>query len=221
VQFIRRHSDEQLLAELRRVAAAVPGVLTKALFDQHSQRATSATIFRRFGSWRPALTAAGLGDRSAHRTVTPRPGRLRSPHLTDELLIAELQKVADRVGSGTITMANVRKHSEVMGVQVLVSRFGSFGAACAAAGLQPAKRANRWTDEDFATNFRLVERHLGRTPIRADMDRPPSTISSGSYVYRYGSWQAAVASFTTGHTTESKKQRTRRSDGLDNEHGLT
>lgn len=193
---VERYSDKDLLDELRRVAAHVPGALTKTVFDADSQLATSATIRRRFGSWRAALIAAGLEARSAHRTVTPRPGRIRGPRFSDELLISELQKVAERVGSTTITVANVRAYSGVIGTQMLVSRFGSFGAACAAAGLQRSRKTNRWSDRDLATNFRRVERRLGRTPIRADMDRPPSVISSGCYVYRCGSWDAAVETLT-------------------------
>lgn len=196
VGVVERYSDEQLLSELRHVAATVPGALTKAVFDDQSRHAKSATIRRRFGGWRAALIAAGLEARSAHRTAAPRPGRMRGQWLSDELLIGELQKVAERVGSTTVTVAQVRAYSGVIGTQVLVSRFGSFGAACAAAGLHQSSKLNRWSDRDLATNFRRVERRLGRTPIRADMDRPPSIISSGCYVYRCGSWEASVATLT-------------------------
>lgn len=196
--YVPHYTDEQLLEELRRVAAIVHGVLTKTAYDEHAGGATSATVRRRFGSWRAGLVAAGLEDRSAHRTVTTRPDRLRGPRLPDELLIAELHKVAERVGSTTITVAQVRRHSGAVGVQVMVSRYGTFGAAVAAAGLQQSSKVNRWTDRQLANNFRRVARHLGRTPIRADMGRPPSTITDGTYVYRFGSWASAVGALGSG-----------------------
>ena len=56
----RRHPDEYLLAQLRRVAELVgKPVLTPDGFDNHS-RLKAKTLSRRFGSWRGALERAGL-----------------------------------------------------------------------------------------------------------------------------------------------------------------
>ena len=69
VTFAQHHSDEQLLAELRRVAALVdPNPVTVPAFDRNAS-ASSATVRRRFGSWRSALDAA-RGFRAG-----PRPGK--------------------------------------------------------------------------------------------------------------------------------------------------
>lgn len=191
MQFVQRYTDEDLLGELKRVAGLVPGKLTKAAFDGHST-VSSATVFLRFGGWRAALVAAGLEDRSAHRDAEKMRQRRRRVRYTDEEIIAELRAVSARIGSSTITQNDVRDHSRIIGYRLVITRFGSFGAACEAAGLHLSKTANRWKDVELASNLRAVAKHLGRAPILADMGRPPSRISTRTYTYRFGSWSAAV-----------------------------
>jgi hypothetical protein len=59
------HSNESILAEIRRVAALVPdGPLTRRKFETRG-RVSLRKIQRRFGSWHAALGRAGLGDRFA------------------------------------------------------------------------------------------------------------------------------------------------------------
>ena len=115
------------------------------------------------------------------------------PHPVDEEIVAELQRVAAVLGTTTLTQADVLKHSPMLGAKVLRSRFGSFTAALAAAGLRQSPMANRWTDQEYVDNLRLVWSHLGRAPIRADMNRPPSRITGDSYRNKFGSWEKALA----------------------------
>ena len=84
-------------------------------------------------------------------------------------------------------------HSSTLGARVFLSRFGSFNAALAAAGLQHSPLANRWTDQDYIDNLQAVWEHLGRRPIQWDMSRPPSRITGESYRNRFGSWENALA----------------------------
>ena len=186
---VQLYTDDDLVAELLRVAELVEGKLTKAAFDARST-ATSATVLRRFGTWRAALDLAGLRGRSAHRDGSEKPRRRRILY-TDEELIAELQAVSRCVGSDVITQNDVRYRSELFGAAIVVTRFGSFPAACAAAGLRTSKLANRWSDEELATNLHTVAETLGGAPRLADMNRPPSRITSRTYTYRFGTWEAA------------------------------
>lgn len=52
--------------------------------------------------------------------------------------------------------------------------------------------ANRWAEQDYLYNLRAITAYVERQPILEDMNRPPSEITSGSYLHRFGSWQAAV-----------------------------
>jgi hypothetical protein len=70
-------------------------------------------------------------------------------------------------------------------MQVFQTRFGSWPAALAAAGMTVAPTGRSWTEAELAANLLVIELH-GRTPIPAEMDRPPSTVSSKTYRNRYG-----------------------------------
>ena len=117
--------------------------------------------------------------------------------MTDAQLLAELERVARRAGATEVTKAHVRKHSAIMGTRILETRFGSFAAALAAAGLQSSHMTRRYTEVDLAHNFRAVAQRLGRTPRVSDMNRPPSTITPKTYTYRYGPWAVVVERLTS------------------------
>ena len=66
------YSDEQLVAELRRVGdLQAVGALTIGDFASRSTVSVD-TLRRRFGGWRQALAAAGLEHRYSGRRVTPK-----------------------------------------------------------------------------------------------------------------------------------------------------
>jgi hypothetical protein len=110
----RRYHDERLLEEIRRVAALIPdGPVTKAPVEELSE-ATTDTMTRRFGSWREALTAAGLGHRYGGRSVTATMRAQLSRRLSDEEIFDGLRRVARVVGSRQITRLDVRAHSTVL-----------------------------------------------------------------------------------------------------------
>jgi Homing endonuclease associated repeat len=88
-------------------------------------------------------------------------------------------------------------NSERLSANILLTRFGSFAAAVEAAGLKQSPMANRWSEQDYLDNLRAVAAHVGREPIQEDLNRPPSRITGGSYLYRFGSWEAALAASTT------------------------
>ena len=111
-------------------------------------------MLRRFGSWHEVLARAGLGDRYSGRSVSPKMRSQRSRTLTDAEVIAELQRVAAATGSTTLVQGDVRRHSTILGMNVLRNRFGSFADALAAAGLHHSRMANRWTEEDYIENLR-------------------------------------------------------------------
>ncbi len=136
------------------------------------------------------LARAGHADRYGGRTVSAKMRSNRSRTLSDAEIIAELQRVAAAAGTTTLVLDDVRMHSEILGSKVLLTRFGSFPAALAAAGLH-TPHANRWTEEDHLENLRRVWAHYGRAPSATEIGLPPSRISADSYKRRYGSWEAA------------------------------
>lgn len=191
--FSQQHGDEDLLDELRRVAELEPSdPLTQRVFAKHSTMVATVTMLRRFGSWREALTLAGLADRYSGRVVSTKMQSRCSIALSDHEILAELRRVAKAAGTGYVTRRDVTRRSKLMGVGIVTSRFGSFAAAAAAAGLKQSSMANRWSEQDYIDNLRLVAAHLGRAPIQEDMNRPPSKITGDSYRHRFKSWGSAV-----------------------------
>lgn len=65
------HLNEQVVAEMRRVAALPDGSpLSVAFYDRHrgDGALTSARIIQRLGSWREACAAAGVASNAPSRT---------------------------------------------------------------------------------------------------------------------------------------------------------
>ena len=133
VPFVPAYDDEDLLAELRRVAAVLPeGPITERQLADRTGVSVH-TMLRRFGSWHEVLVRAGLGDRYSGRSVSPKMRSQCSRTLTDAEIIAELQRVAAAAGSTTLVQGDVWRHSTILGMNVLRNRFGSFADALAAA----------------------------------------------------------------------------------------
>lgn len=109
----------------------------------------------------------------------------RARTLSDDELIAELRQVPSRTGRSSVTVADLRQHS-TLSERVYIARFGSWPAAVTAAGLTIAPRGRYWSNEELAANLRRIIQLHDRTPTPAEMDRPPSTITSGTYRRRFG-----------------------------------
>jgi hypothetical protein len=72
LQTLTNYDNESLIVELKRVANLLPtGQINRSEFDRLS-KVHSSTVGKRFGSWRKALEAAGLGDRfnDSNETLT-------------------------------------------------------------------------------------------------------------------------------------------------------
>ncbi len=188
------YDDAALIAEMKRVAALVPGpTLTRAEFERFS-RACPDVYRSHFGSWRSALSAAGLEHRYGGPPVTDKMRSQASRSAPTEDIIAELQRIAHSLDCRTLRRSDL-KHSAFVGDRVVVSRFGSWKAALQAAGLELAPHGRRWTDDDCFENLLEVWTHHGRVPTYAEMDLPPSRITAGGYAARFGSWGRAKQAF--------------------------
>jgi len=186
------YDDNGIIEEIRRVARLIssPNISGPA-FDKLS-KVHSSTVRKRFGGWRNALEKAGLGHRYSGAVVTD---RMRSTeNHTNEDIVKELKRVAERLGSKTFTAKRfdsvARMHSATA-----VRHFGSWAKALKQAGLEPGKGATRYTDDDYFENLVKVWTHYGRQPKYGEMDLPPSVISSGAYEHRWGKWTNGLRAF--------------------------
>jgi len=109
---LAEYTDEALLAEIRRVAKIVSGpILSVAAFTKHA-RVGRTTLRRRFGGWREALDAAGLGH--LYKEVPPvRISRTRARGWTTDQVVQELRRVAAVLGRQSLTVDEFKMHATV------------------------------------------------------------------------------------------------------------
>lgn len=189
------YDTDTILAEVKRVVALIDDpIITRDAFDKLS-RVSSSTCLRRFGGWRETLRVVGAEGRYGGKTVSAKMRTQAHKTLTREQIIVELRRVADALGQDTLCREDVRRHSDLLGDRVIDNRFGSWKAALEAAGLKLSRYGRRWTDDDYFDNLLAVWTHYGRCPRYAEMDRPPSRITSGGYAAKFGSWGKAKLAF--------------------------
>lgn len=177
-------TNDDLIAEIRRVCSLAPeGPVTLPFFDKYS-KVHSTTLRTRFGGWKQALEAAGLG----HRFNT-----INAP-LTREKIIAEMQRAAEHLGKPTLTKRELYESSTSC-ARAIAREFASWDEALEAAGLKRDILSARHTDEECYENLLEVWTHYGRAPQYKEMRFPPSRISPKAYIRRWGTWLKALAAF--------------------------
>ena len=121
--------------------------------------------------------------------------RQEARSLGDDGLVAELRRVAQVVGSTTVTMAQFNGASTTVNSAAFTRRFGSWRQALERAGLTISNRGKRYSDDDYFENLLRVWTHHGRQPRYREMDSSPSEITSGAYEKRWGTWRTALRAF--------------------------
>lgn len=194
VRGLADYSDTALLEEIRRVATAVPdGALTTSVFRSHS-RASVSTFRRRFGGWRNALEAAGLGARYAGPPVSARMRAQAGRSTRRDEVVAELRRVSSLLGRSDLTVEDFNAHGRFSSATVR-AHFPLWRHAVQAAGLSHRPSSARYTDEECYENLLRVWTHYGRQPQYREMRLPPSSVGGKVYANRWGSWVRALHAF--------------------------
>ena len=167
-------------------------MITQSAFDKYS-KASSSRIRRRFGGWKNALEQAGLGDRYGGGTLFAK-GHKRTRQYTEAEMIAALRDVSEKLGVMSFTMETFNKHAPIH-AETIRLRFGSWWAAMKRAGLEISSLGKRYSDDDYFENLLKVWTHYGRQPIYREMDQSPSSIPSGAYESKWGTWTKALLAF--------------------------
>ncbi len=190
----RNCENDVILNEIRRVASLIdiPHV-SRAEFDKYS-KISSSTIVKRFGSWGTGLSEAGLSERYKGLKITARMRQQKGKRMTNTDLLNELCRVAQEIGSKTLTIEQFDKHAAIS-AETVRRRFGSWWKALDEAGLQISNLGKRYSDGDYFENLLKVWTHQGRQPKYREMDEQPSTISSGAYEAKWGNWHNALQAF--------------------------
>lgn len=120
------------------------------------------------------------------------------PHhrnISDHDLLAELRRVAEAVGGGSVTIDQFNEHG-LYHSSTLARRFGSWFKAIDSAGLKRSRNLNIANDDLFE-NFATVWLALGRQPKYQDMTKDRSAFSAGTYENRFGTWRKSLEAFVS------------------------
>ncbi|MFN7164246.1 MAG: homing endonuclease associated repeat-containing protein [Hyphomonas sp.] len=119
--------------------------------------------------------------------------RVPGTPVSDEELIADIQRVAEQVSPKSLSFRGYSKLGTYHPSTATV-RFGSWNAAILAAGLTVGMERNI-SDEVLFQNLMQLWEHYGRQPRVRELTRSPSTISYGPYERRFRSWTNALEAF--------------------------
>jgi hypothetical protein len=119
--------------------------------------------------------------------------RVSGAPVSDTELLADLRRVAERLGKNTVGQKEYRRLG-TFDDSTVGRRFGSWNDALRRAGLGIANQVDL-ADEMLFDNILTLWAHYGRQPRRRELALPPSRISQSPYSRRFGSWSAALAAF--------------------------
>jgi hypothetical protein len=120
--------------------------------------------------------------------------KLWNRRATSDELLADMRRVA-RDHRGVLTSGDYERHGNY-GTKMIASRFGSWSAALAAAGL-PVNIDRGVPERELFENLAKVWRKLGRQPIGRDLVKSEgiSRYSAAAYEARFGTWNKALRAF--------------------------
>ena len=170
-----------LLGDLKSVAARL-GKATVTIQEYDRLGTYSSSCLReRFGAWKDSLCLAGLAVEHHNAGVTI------------EDAVADLQKTARILEKETLTQPEYSLHGQYS-PKPLIRHFGSWLQALEAAGLKRSKNYNI-PPVDLFKNLETMWCSLGRQPRYAEVLKPFSAFSHGTYEQRFGSWRKALEAF--------------------------
>ena len=197
------YTDAAILDDLRQVSESFPDEpFTQKFYLTHGGRYSSSIFKRRFGGWREALDAAGIGNLYVGRPTTDRMRSQPGGSMSNEDILAKIRNIAAQLGKASLAGADIQAHSEI-NRGLLASRFGSVSKALKLAGIPQVPHGRRYTEEEVFENLLGVWTHYGRPPTHSEMDKPPSTVGGNTYINRYGGWRNALKAFVARANSEA------------------
>ena len=157
------------------------------------------TAKKRFGSWENVLKKAGLETEKSIHGI-----EYGETSIKEELLLADMARVAKELNNPKITAADYDKHGQWSSVTIL-KRFGGWNKAKKKAELEIGRVYNTSTEE-YLENILDLWTLLGRQPKYSEVISPNSKFHGTSYANKFGSWKAALENFIEYVNSDSEKE---------------
>lgn len=128
--------------------------------------------------------------------------RPRQDRIADDVIIAELQRIAELVGYRTFTRHEFDQMASACKGSVVLSRFKTWKKAIEAAGLNLRPHRNPRKDQipksDLIEELARIWRQLGHRPSKSEWDNSGAKYSYTTYKTRFGGWVNACMALVEG-----------------------
>lgn len=193
-EYHRNVSDEELLADMKRVAQELK---TNALTIQDYKkqgRYSPTTVRRRFGGWNKALELCGM-QANVYQIAASLSGHEHQSVDTDDLL-DDIKRVAILLKKETISSLEYGEHG-IYSRSLCHRRFPTWNDALQQAGLEPFRKGSnqRLDDEDMLKEIERIWIQLGKQPTSSDIKAGISQYSLHAYTEHFGGWRGALQAF--------------------------
>ncbi|MDD5605803.1 MAG: HNH endonuclease [Patescibacteria group bacterium] len=115
-------------------------------------------------------------------------------NIKDDDLIADLKRVALELNKAAVTR-NEQDDRGKFNSATYINRFGSWFGALEKAGLEKTRTPMNLPEEELFQNLEEIWIKLGRQPRYAEIQKPFSKYSVGTYEHRFGTWLKALERF--------------------------
>ncbi len=128
--------------------------------------------------------------------------RPRQDRITDEVIIAELKRVAELVGYRTFTRHEFDQMASVCKGTVVLNRFKTWKLALESTGLNLRSHKNPRKDKipsgDLLSELARIWKKLGHRPSKTEWDNSDTKYSYTTYKIRFGGWVNACMALVEG-----------------------
>lgn len=116
----------------------------------------------------------------------------KSAHVSDQVLLADMQQVAKKLCKTTLTIGEYEKVG-TYSASTIARRFGSWNEALKLAEITISNKF--YSDSELFNNLAEIWTQIGKQPSRRDLALYKSPISYKAYERRFGKWSEAVKAF--------------------------
>jgi len=185
----RKISDIEFINDFRTVANNLgkKSLKQKDYCKKNSAKYSLKGAIKRFGNWDTILKKAELEGEKSLKGM-----EYGEKAIKDEVLLADLVRVANKLNNPKITIADYEKFSKYT-PQTMHARFGSWNKAKQKANLEIT--GHEYTTEELFQNILELWTLLGRQPRYGEVISPNSKFNGSTYARRFGSWKSALEAF--------------------------
>ncbi len=120
--------------------------------------------------------------------------KLKQRNIPDQELIDDVKQVASDLGQNSVTIEKYNEYGKFYST-TLTRRFGSWHKVLEKCDLSQNRTRMNIPEQELFENLASIWEKLGKQPTYSCLSEAGSKYSSGTYEYRFGSWNKALTAF--------------------------